>query len=80
MEIAVTNTDRLARLINDILDIGRIESGQAAMEKQICQDPDVMDQAAELMRDMAESSGIALETSPAQAWAALLQPPGTRPP
>jgi signal transduction histidine kinase len=31
VEIAVQNTDRLVRLINDILDIERIDSGQIDM-------------------------------------------------
>lgn len=34
LEIAVSNTDRLVRLINDILDIERIESGKVTMAKQ----------------------------------------------
>jgi len=36
LEIAVGNTDRLVRLINDILDIERIESGKVSMVKQTC--------------------------------------------
>jgi len=39
LEIAVGNTDRLVRLINDILDIERIESGKVSMVKQTCDAP-----------------------------------------
>ena len=68
VEIAVTNTDRLGRLINDFLDIERMESGQVAMEKRACDVADLIDQAADLMRDMAEISGIALVTYPVPAY------------
>jgi len=41
-EIAVGNTDRLVRLINDILDIERIESGKVSMVKQTCDAANLM--------------------------------------
>ena len=36
LKIGVKNADRLVRLINDILDIERIESGKITMLKQAC--------------------------------------------
>jgi signal transduction histidine kinase len=36
LRIAVTNTDRLIRLINDILDIERMESGRAPLQIRRC--------------------------------------------
>ena len=36
VDIAVSNSDRLVRLINDILDIERIESGRVTMQKVTC--------------------------------------------
>ncbi len=36
LEIAVSNTDRLIRLVNDILDIERISSGNAELHAQVC--------------------------------------------
>jgi len=41
LEIAVRN-DRLVRLINDILDIERIESGRVSMVKQTCDAANLM--------------------------------------
>ena len=71
VDIAVTNTDRLGRLIDDFLDIERMESGQVTMEKRPCDVADLIEQSAELMRDMAENSGVTLVTSPLPAclWA-----------
>jgi hypothetical protein len=67
LEIAVSNTDRLVRLINDILDIERIESGQVAMEKHICDAATLMLQASEVMRAMADKAGVTLSVSPTSA-------------
>ena len=50
LDIAVNNTDRLIRLINDILDIERIESGKVAMNKQACDAASLMSQAIEVVR------------------------------
>ena len=36
LQIATDSTERLVRLINDILDIERIESGKVKMEREIC--------------------------------------------
>jgi len=64
LEIAVGNTDRLVRLINDILDIERIESGKVSMVKQTCDN--LMLQAADAMRVMADKAGVTLSVSPYQ--------------
>lgn len=71
LDIAVTNTDRLVRLINDILDLERIQSSKIAMNKQICNAGDLMLQAADTMRTMAEKAGVALSVVPvdAELWA-----------
>ncbi|WP_460203195.1 response regulator [Scytonema sp. NUACC21] len=71
LEIAVNNTDRLIRLINDILDIERIESGKVTMTKQICDVTGLMQQSVEEMRAMADKAGvtISIETVSATLWA-----------
>lgn len=71
LEIAFDNTNRLVRLINDILDIERINSGKVTMHKQICNVTDLMIQAVDEMRAMAEKAEIQLELTPAsvQLWA-----------
>ncbi len=64
LEIAATNTERLVRLINDLLDLERMTSGQVALKKQTCNAADLIVQASDLMRDMAEKAGITLCAEP----------------
>ncbi|MFL5957811.1 MAG: ATP-binding protein [Solirubrobacterales bacterium] len=63
LEIAVSNTDRLVRLINDILDLERIESGRVTMQKVTCRTDQLIAQAVEAMRGQAETAGVALVTN-----------------
>lgn len=71
LEIAVNNTDRLVRLINDILDIERMQSGKVTMQRQVCDAAALMTQATDEMRGMAEKAGVTLSVSPqtARLWA-----------
>jgi PAS domain S-box-containing protein len=69
--IAVSNTDRLVRLVNNILDIERLESGEITLDKQICDVAVIISAAADVMRPMAEKAGITLAVTPipAHLWA-----------
>lgn len=58
LEIAVNNTDRLSRLVNDILDLQRIESGQLALKKTSCNAVDLVVQAAEGMQAIAQKHEV----------------------
>ncbi|ABA22037.1 PAS/PAC sensor hybrid histidine kinase [Trichormus variabilis ATCC 29413] len=71
LNIAANNTDRLVRLINDILDIERIESGKIQITPQACNAADLMTQSVEVMEELAEQGGIQLAMSPLSAhlWA-----------
>lgn len=64
LNIAVDSTDRLVRLINDILDVERIESGQVSMTKQRCNLADLMTQAANTMQGMASQMQVTLSVQP----------------
>jgi len=46
----VDSTERLVRLINDILDIERMESGKVQMVKQTCNAADLMAKATDVMQ------------------------------
>lgn len=61
LRIAVTNTDRLIRLINDILDIERMESGRATLHVRRCSLRELVQQAIETMTAMADAAGVRLQ-------------------
>lgn len=64
LTIAVINTERLIRLVNDILDLERIKSGKIRMDKQPCDAADLLDKAVEVMLPMANSHDINLVAEP----------------
>ena len=71
VEIASSNTHRLVRLVDDILDVERIKLGKVSLNKQVCNLTDLMAQAADEMRAMAEKHGIYLSVHPlsVKLWA-----------
>ncbi|MBD2460969.1 PAS domain S-box protein [Oscillatoria sp. FACHB-1407] len=71
LQIAVDSTNRLVRLINDILDIERIESGKVTMEKAICNVADLMREAVNVVQAIADKFEVSLEvvSLTAQIWA-----------
>jgi signal transduction histidine kinase len=64
LEIADDNTERLVRLVNNVLDLQRIESGEVKMEKQVCNVSTLMIQAKEAMQPMAQNHGVVLIAEP----------------
>ncbi|MEM1253952.1 MAG: PAS domain S-box protein [Cyanobacteria bacterium P01_H01_bin.21] len=68
LEIALNNTERLTRLINDVLDLERIESGRIKMIKVRCQVADVLHQAAQAMMPMAQTHGVKLQVAPIDTY------------
>ncbi|HEX8363450.1 MAG TPA: ATP-binding protein, partial [Longimicrobium sp.] len=63
LEVAVQNTDRLVRLINDILDVERIGSGQVAMEMHPVPGSALVDHAVAAVRGLAEKSRTRITAS-----------------
>lgn len=61
VDIAVHNTDRLVRLINDILDMERLNSGKAMLELDECNVAELARQSVEAMRPMADAAGVRLK-------------------
>ena len=61
LRIAVSNTDRLIRLINDLLDLERMQSGRATLQLRRCSVRDLAQQALETMRGMADEALVSLE-------------------
>ncbi len=64
IEIAATNSERLVTLINDILDIQRIESGAAVLDPVVCDSAELIAQAAEAMIALAAEKSIEISTEP----------------
>jgi len=60
LRIALTNTDRLVRLINDILDLERMDSGRSVLQIRRCSLPELIHQATETMSAMADAAEIRL--------------------
>ncbi|MGH9589920.1 MAG: ATP-binding protein, partial [Terracidiphilus sp.] len=60
LRIAMSNSDRLVRLINDILDLERIQSGREPLAFKPVQLGDLVRQAIESMQPVAESAGVQL--------------------
>ena len=64
--ICLNNTDRLIRLINDILDISKIESGRIQLRLDTHSVEEFVLTAVEGVRALAAQRGIALETALAE--------------
>jgi PAS domain S-box-containing protein len=60
LRIAVTNSDRLVRLINDILDLERIQSGKEPITFRPMQLSEVIRQAIDGMQPVADAAGVQL--------------------
>ncbi|MDJ0707601.1 MAG: PAS domain-containing protein, partial [Leptolyngbyaceae cyanobacterium MO_188.B28] len=65
LQIADESTDRLVRLVNDVLDLQRIESGSVKLDLQVCDAADLMNRAAQGLQGMAQQHGVSLSITPA---------------
>ena len=67
LEIAVNNTDRLIRLLNDILDIEKLESGAVQINRTLCDAADLIRRSSEVMKAMADEHKIIIRGSKEKA-------------
>jgi PAS domain S-box-containing protein len=63
IQIAAAGVDRLVRLVNDILDLERLDSGRMRLEKQRCNINQIITIAVEQMQEMAHQAGVRLQIS-----------------
>jgi PAS domain S-box-containing protein len=72
LEIAAVETERLVRLVSDILDLERLESNKVVLDKQWCSATTLMQQAIAVLQPLADENQITLSFSPLpfQIWAA----------
>jgi PAS domain S-box-containing protein len=60
LDIAVSNADRLMRLLNDVLDLERMRAGRLTLDLRPCDVLQMVDQAVAEMRGMAERANVTL--------------------
>ena len=63
IDIALMNTERLLRLLNDLLDLERIEAGIDLTCRENCNIADLMEQAVDSLQAMAEQAQVTLSVS-----------------
>lgn len=61
LQTIIRNIDRLDRLINDILDVSRLESGTLKIVPENCRLDEIIDRAIETMKGQAKMKGIKIE-------------------
>jgi PAS domain S-box-containing protein len=64
LDIAVSNTDRLVRLINDILDLERIDSGRVELNRTTSDAADLITEARDGIQGFADRAGVQVEIEP----------------
>ncbi|MGQ9870639.1 sensor histidine kinase [Leptodesmis sp.] len=72
LRVALNNSERLVRLVNNILDLERLESGKVNLVMQSCEVNDLVQQAVESVQAIATGSFTRIAWAPvsAQVWAA----------
>lgn len=63
IHVATQGVDRLVRMVNDILDLERLESGKLRIKKQQCNLSNLIDTAIDQMKDLANRSNIVIQTA-----------------
>ena len=64
LAMATNNAERLIRLVNDILDLERLQAGEKSINKARCDIADLFTQAVEAMQVMADKVGVMLQVVP----------------
>ncbi|MGV0028597.1 PAS domain-containing sensor histidine kinase [Phormidesmis priestleyi] len=72
LQVALNNSDRLVRLVDDILTLERLASGKVPLVMERCQVTDLMQQAINSVQTLADRDGVTLCLTPLAAtlWAA----------
>jgi PAS domain S-box-containing protein len=61
IEIAALDTERLVRLVNDILDLERLESGKIGLVKALCDPAVIMQRSLAVMQPSADAVQVTLD-------------------
>jgi PAS domain S-box-containing protein len=65
---ALTNSDRLVRLVNDILDLERLSSRRVKLAREACNAADLMQRAVEGVQSIALAAAITIYINPTTAY------------
>ena len=68
LKIADEQTERLVHLVNNVLDLQRIQSGKITMNKQACQASELMLEAVQTMKTLAQEQDIQLSVRPSNLY------------
>jgi PAS domain S-box-containing protein len=75
LQIALNNCERLVRIINDILDVSKIESGNLVLRKKAAHVADLIRQSVDVVGGPARAAGVSLEvTVPANIRPVMVDP------
>ncbi len=64
IDMAISNAERLVRLVNDVLDLERMKSGTLTLHPQVCNVPTLFQQAETVMQSMAQAAQVNLVIEP----------------
>jgi signal transduction histidine kinase len=72
IQIAAIETERLVRMVNDILDLDKLETDPNSLEPEWCNAKDLVQRAIEVMNNSAQSAGVDLrmDCPSVKIWAA----------
>lgn len=72
IDIAAIDTERLVRLVNDVLDLEKLESGKVSLVREWCDAADLMQRSLEVMQSSAQEAEVQLVVQPlsVQIWVA----------
>ena len=76
VEIVHVSTNRLVDLVNDLLDVARIEAGRVEVHRRLVDLAEIVDEVAKLLRPRIEAKGQTLDIDIAEELPRALADPG----